>query len=84
MQHILRKCFRNKRTVTIVYMDHNERITQRNIRILRLDEHYVHAYCLLRKMVRTFDLHGLLAVRPVPVPVYQNKSEFLIKTNMRG
>ncbi|MBA4496250.1 hypothetical protein ACFO25_19755 [Paenactinomyces guangxiensis] len=58
---ILKKAFEAGRNVQIIYMDQNRQITQRRIRIFKLDETKIEAYCYLRKAPRWFDRSNILA-----------------------
>ncbi|GAB6936011.1 hypothetical protein JCM14720_19320 [Calditerricola yamamurae] len=53
-----------RQVVDIVYMDRAGRLSQRRVRLLRVDAHHVRAYCYERRAVRTFSLANILAAMP--------------------
>ncbi len=55
------------RTVVIVYMDKKDRISQRTIRIIRIDAGTVHAFDMSRNEPRRFASERILAAQPVIV-----------------
>lgn len=60
---ILKKAFAAGKRVQIIYMDQNQQITQRWIKICRLEEATVEAYCFLRRAPRLFDRSNILAAK---------------------
>jgi predicted DNA-binding transcriptional regulator YafY len=58
---MLKKAFKSGKHVQIIYMDQKQRITQRWIKIIHLDENQVEAYCYLRKAPRRFERSQILA-----------------------
>ncbi|SEN79254.1 hypothetical protein [Lihuaxuella thermophila] len=57
---ILKKAFEAGRNVQIIYVDQNDEITQRWIKIFQLGEAKIGAYCYLRKGPRLFDRSNIL------------------------
>ncbi|UUZ86440.1 WYL domain-containing protein [Paenibacillus sp. P26] len=53
------------RTVEIIYLGRDNRITQRRIEIRLVEDGMVKAYCLERRAPRTFQASRILAVQPV-------------------
>lgn len=43
-----------KEKIVIFYMDSNNKVTQRYIRVLQVHDNYILAYCYYREKVRTF------------------------------
>jgi predicted DNA-binding transcriptional regulator YafY len=52
------------RTVEMIYLDRNNAITQRTIRITSVDSGYVTAYCYMQRGPRLFKSDCVLAVMP--------------------
>ncbi|MFB9273356.1 hypothetical protein [Cohnella cellulosilytica] len=53
------------KTIVIMYVDKKERISQRTIRIIRVDAGTVYAFDLLRNKPRRFASERILAAQPV-------------------
>ncbi|SET17465.1 hypothetical protein SAMN05216389_106169 [Oceanobacillus limi] len=54
-----------KKKIMIFYMDRNQKITQRIIRVVELKEDHVVAFCYYRKKVRTFRTDNILSAGPL-------------------
>ncbi|WP_080875271.1 hypothetical protein [Oceanobacillus timonensis] len=54
-----------KEKIMIYYMDSDNNVTQRIIRVVDIDEERVLAYCYYRKQVRSFKLNNILSCGPV-------------------
>lgn len=55
----------SKEKIIIVYMDSDNKITQRYVRIIKMDETYILVYCFYRKKVRTLKIDHILSAGPV-------------------
>ncbi|WJH36251.1 hypothetical protein MJA45_00175 [Paenibacillus aurantius] len=53
------------RTVEIIYLDRNHKLSQRKVKVLSVDRHCLTAYCYERKAPRLFRKEQVLAVMPV-------------------
>lgn len=53
-----------KEKIVIFYMDSNNKVTQRYIRVLQVHDNYILAYCYYREKVRTFRLDNILSAGP--------------------
>jgi predicted DNA-binding transcriptional regulator YafY len=53
------------RTVEIIYLDRNNKLTQRFIEVRAVSAGRVKAICCRQKAPRTFHIERILAVRPV-------------------
>lgn len=51
--------------VEIIYQDKSGKFSQRYIRIIRVTETYVKAYCFTRRQIRIFSSSQILAMRKV-------------------
>ncbi|TCS93156.1 hypothetical protein [Hazenella coriacea] len=58
---VLRRANVSGRRVKIIYLNQNNQITQRWIKIFSMNEEKVKAYCYLRQAPRWFDRHQILA-----------------------
>lgn len=58
---ILRRALASGRRVKIIYLNKNNQITLRWIKIFSIQEEKVKAYCYLRQAPRWFDRHQILA-----------------------
>jgi len=60
----LQRYLARRQPVDIVYIDRAGQLTQRRVRLLRVDAAHVRAYCYERRAVRTFNLAKILAAMP--------------------
>jgi len=60
VDHVLKSSLQDHRIVTIMYQRGKE-ITKRNIRIMKLMDDDVEAYCYLRRQIRHFKKENILA-----------------------
>jgi len=64
MNIILNRSIQQKEKIMIFYMDSAGNVTQRYIRVNRINENTIVAYCYWRKKVRTFKLDNILSAGP--------------------
>jgi predicted DNA-binding transcriptional regulator YafY len=50
------------KVITIIYQK-NEEITQRKIKVLKINDNDIEAYCYLRKQIRHFKKENILATQ---------------------
>jgi len=60
-EYMLKNLLRDHKVVTIMYQRGKE-ITQRDIRIMKLMDKDIEAYCYLRHQVRHFKTENILAI----------------------
>ena len=60
IDHILRASMERSRIVTIIYSG-SSKISERNIKVLEIQDDCVKAYCYLRKQVRYFKKENILS-----------------------
>ncbi|MFC7366465.1 MULTISPECIES: WYL domain-containing protein [Bhargavaea] len=65
MHGLLMKCMKRHQLADMIYIGSDGSITKRRVRLLRLREDSVTAYCFLRQERRTFKIDRILSVRPV-------------------
>lgn len=60
IDHILKASLENNQVITIIYQKGSE-ITKRNIRVLKITDDAIEAYCYLRRQVRRFKKDNILS-----------------------
>lgn len=65
MKERLLKAFQQEQIVTIIYLAKNGEITKRRIRITKINDDSVQAFCFLKRAKRTFLINNVLALSPV-------------------
>ncbi|MGM0941946.1 MAG: hypothetical protein ACQEWU_13450 [Bacillota bacterium] len=65
MKGLLNRSAENKQKIIIFYVDNNNNVTERYIRVLEVNDTSILAYCYYRKKVRTFKLKNILSTGPV-------------------
>lgn len=60
INHILKASLERNRIISIVYQKENK-ITQRNIKVLKIEEGSVKAFCFLRSQQRSFKIDNILS-----------------------
>lgn len=65
MDFLLKEAQLNHNPIRIFYIDQQERISERIIRVEDVNENYIRAYCYWRKGVRIFKKSNLLSVGPI-------------------
>lgn len=61
MNNLLLRAKEQGKSIEIIYMDDNGRISQRTIRIIEICEDKITAFCYLRKSKRLFKKENLLS-----------------------
>ncbi|WP_078060081.1 hypothetical protein [Gracilibacillus timonensis] len=56
---------RANQKIMMYYMDDNHKVTQRMIRIVKIKDTHILAYCYFRKQVRSFKVANILSYGPV-------------------
>jgi len=64
MDIILNRSLQQNEKIMIFYMDSAGNVTQRYIRVIRINKNTIIAYCYWRKKVRTFKLDNILSAGP--------------------
>lgn len=65
MKGLFQRSINNKEKIIIFYIDNNNQVTERYIRVLNIKDNYILAYCYYRKQVRTFKVDNVLSAGPV-------------------
>jgi len=61
LDYVLESSINNNETVTIMYLKRNNEITQRNIKIIKIKDNDIEAYCYLRHQLRHFKKNNILS-----------------------
>ncbi len=64
MHRLLQRYLDESKLVDIIYEAHNGVITQRTIRVEKIEQTYIIAFCHLRNKQRTFKLDNILSAFP--------------------
>lgn len=65
MKGLFLRSLENKEKIVIFYIDQKNNVTQRQIRVVSMNDNLIAAYCFWRKQVRTFNLDNILSAGPV-------------------
>ncbi|MEA4962645.1 hypothetical protein [Lutispora sp.] len=60
IEHVLKASLERGSIITIIYNGKSE-MSERNIKVLEMQEDKIKAYCYLRKQVRNFKLENILS-----------------------
>jgi predicted DNA-binding transcriptional regulator YafY len=62
MLGLFKRSIESKQKIIIFYIDSENKITERYIRVLQINEKSILAYCYYRRKVRTFNMENILSV----------------------
>ena len=62
MEHVLKSSLDAHKIITIMYQK-NKEITQRKVKVLKMKDDDIEAYCYLRKQIRHFKKENILAAQ---------------------
>lgn len=62
MFFLLKRAADLKMPIQIIYIDKNNQITQRMIKVLAISDENIRAYCYMKRKFRTFKLSNILSV----------------------
>ncbi|WP_411953216.1 hypothetical protein ACKXGF_07645 [Alkalibacillus sp. S2W] len=65
MGQLLPSSLRYHKKLEMVYIDHHHNMTQRTVRIIKVDNRRILAYCFTRQAVRSFQKDNILAIYPI-------------------
>ncbi|RDW15867.1 hypothetical protein [Oceanobacillus chungangensis] len=65
MKGLIMRSKDNKEKIMIFYIDSNNNVAQRIIRVIDINDESIIAFCFLRKKVRTFNHKNILSAGPV-------------------
>lgn len=64
MKGLFNRSINRKEKIIIFYMDQDNNITQRYVRVLKMNDTHLLVYCYYRKKVRTLKLDHILSAGP--------------------
>ena len=62
MEHVLKSSLDAHKIITIMYQK-NKEITERKVKVLKMKDDDIEAYCYLRKQIRHFKKENILAAQ---------------------
>lgn len=62
MEHVLKSSLVAHKSITIMYQK-NKEITQREVKVLKIKDNDIEAYCYLRRQIRHFKKENILAAQ---------------------
>ncbi|MDM5299357.1 hypothetical protein QUF51_14485 [Bacillus pumilus] len=65
MNYLLNQSLHQQIPIEMIYMKKNGECTKRKIIVHRDTEHFIQAYCLSKKTIRTFRRDCILALAPI-------------------
>lgn len=65
MEFLLKDSFENQRPIKIFYIDRTEKISERIVRVEKMTDRYIQAYCYWRKEMRVFKRERILSAGPL-------------------
>lgn len=63
--NLFNRSLQHKEKIMIFYIDSNNVVTQRIVRVISINDDSIVAFCFYRKKVRTFKLNNILSAGPV-------------------
>ncbi|MED3738694.1 hypothetical protein P4529_18160 [Virgibacillus pantothenticus] len=65
MLGLFKRSIESKQKIIIFYIDSDNKLTERYIRVIEIKENSILAYCFYRKQVRTFNMENILSAGKV-------------------
>lgn len=65
MKGLLKRAVMNGEVLEMIYLNTKGEISQRRIKVIKLNEESFSAYCFTRKQQRTFKISNILSVGPI-------------------
>lgn len=65
MNGIFKRALLNRQKVTVMYMDENNRITMRDVKVFKMNDEYLFVYCYYRKKIRMLKMENILSAEVV-------------------
>ncbi|MEB6549654.1 hypothetical protein MXL46_11210 [Heyndrickxia sporothermodurans] len=67
MKRILRRAAETKSPIQIIYIDNDNNLTQRTIKVLAVTDKSIKAYCFTKRQFRTFKLQNILSTGKIAI-----------------
>ncbi|AXI08306.1 hypothetical protein CV093_05150 [Oceanobacillus sp. 143] len=65
MKGLILRSMENKEKIVIFYIDQNNSVTKRIVKVVSTNGKLIAAYCYWRKQIRTFKLENILSAEPI-------------------
>lgn len=65
MKKRLMRSIQSKEKIEMIYLSKDNEVSQRMIRVLKINDEMIMAYCYTRRTIRTFKLENILSVGSV-------------------
>lgn len=65
MKGLFMRALENREKVVVMYIDGNNRITKRVIKVVKMSKDHLLVYCYFRKKLRTLKMDNILSAEPV-------------------
>lgn len=65
MKNLLFRSIQTKQKIEMIYLSADNQVSQRIMRVIKIDNNMVLAYCYSKRKVRTFKLDNILSVGPM-------------------
>ncbi|MBY0098663.1 WYL domain-containing protein [Mesobacillus maritimus] len=65
MQNFLVRSIKDQQLVQIIYLDSNQKMTQRMVKPYEVTDQHLKGFCYLRKQMRLFAVDHILAASPL-------------------
>lgn len=65
MKNMIMRSIQNKEKLEMIYLSSDNRVSQRVVRVLKLNDDMIMAYCYTKRTIRTFKLENILSVGQV-------------------
>lgn len=65
MKKRLMRSIQSKEKIEMIYLSKDNQVSQRMIRVLKINDEMIMAYCYTRRTIRTFKLENILSVGSV-------------------
>lgn len=65
MKGLFYRSMENKEKIVIFYIDKDNNVTERFIKVININDEYITAYCYYRKQARAFKLSNILSAGPI-------------------
>lgn len=62
MKNMLIRSIQSKEKIEMIYLSKDNQASQRIIRVLKINDEMIMAYCYTRRTIRTFKLENILSV----------------------
>jgi predicted DNA-binding transcriptional regulator YafY len=65
MKGIFLRALEEKERIIMMYLDRNNQLTERVVRVIKMNGDAVLVFCYYRKQLRTFNINNILSAGPI-------------------